>query len=247
MNLSKTTKPISTLEKVKKEEDTSPINDTKRYFSFWSSLSDSEITSSDYSAIPPAEDGTLTCRYCQSEMKQRTAFEKHETVCKKKFDSKKGSIIRYCENPCHCEVCKENDYKRPGNCKFEHISGQVGKTWLTSLIDEKEIILEVEDKIEDNKFEADLQLVISCIRKLLSTLCFSGNYPDDLPGEDIIRKLPSYTTLKKTDLVAISNIFYLEVYQAEGNGNPLKRDYAVHVAAHGNWSKIIGDIADLRK
>ena len=72
-------------EKVKKEEDTSPINDTKKYFSFWSNLSDNDIKSSDYGrAIPPAEDGTLTCRYCQSEMKQKTAFEKHEIVCKKK-------------------------------------------------------------------------------------------------------------------------------------------------------------------
>ena len=123
----------------------------------------------------------------------------------------------------------------------------MGETWLTSLIDEKEIILEVEDEIEDDKLEADLQLVISCIQKLLSKLSFSGDYPDDLPGESVIRKLPSYMALKRPELVAISNIFNLEVVRAEGNGNPLKKDYANHILVYGIWSKIIKDIADLRK
>ena len=92
MNLLKTTKPIHTLffpilEKRSKKEDNSPINDKNRYFSFWSTLSDSEITSSDYCANPPAVvDRTLTCCYCQSEMKQKTAFEKRKMVCKKKID-----------------------------------------------------------------------------------------------------------------------------------------------------------------
>ena len=123
---------FSNREKVKEEEVTTPINNTKEYNSFWSNQSDKDIKSSHYGpALDSAEDGTLTCRYCQAEMKQKKAFTKHKAICKEKIDSKRGNIIRYCKNPCHCKTCKENGYLRTDNCKYDHISGEARETWLT--------------------------------------------------------------------------------------------------------------------
>ena len=77
---------FSDRDKVKKEEDTTAINNTKQFYSFWSNRSDQAIRSSKYGpALDPAEDGTLTCRYCHAEMKQKKAFTRHEAICKEKL------------------------------------------------------------------------------------------------------------------------------------------------------------------
>ena len=106
---------------------------------------------------------------------------------------------------------------------------------------------EVEEDIEDEKFEAYLQSTILFIKNLLSEASFCGDYPNDLPEDSVINRLPDYASVRKDHLVAIAYLFDLEVEQADGNHKaaPKKQDYANHILLYGNWSKIIQEVAKL--
>ena len=216
---------------------------------FYHNKSFDSLRAQDFPAVEE-RGGRFICRYCAASYVRKIDYAKHEARCDAVVRSGRARHVIQTINPCYCNDCNGDMNK---NCNFQHLKGEVKKTWLIPKQDMDQIKERLQantEMVQENEnAEKAIKLIRCFFQKFLGLEIVDGN---TLPSNETISRLPAFGskeiqgTLRANDVKILTEVLGLVVTRTDGQSTraPLKSDHEASLNNVG-WRFIIDQVTKL--